>query len=314
MTAGEKGFLILLVINFIIVMLYLFLGLLLKAVWKRSAFRSILPKAAVMLLCPVVGTGFMALGYVFHKLVFYRDVDLEDVIFSKERIKPRMPAEEEKESNLVPVEEAVAITDKDELRSMMMQVVQGDIKASLSAVSAALDSDDSEASHYAAAALQSVLNEFRISVQRDYGQVMAEEKEWTQQEREDRLRLSEKTVDVMAEFMKQHLLVENEQKQYADIMDELCELLFEEDADRMTAKRFEAVSMRQLEAENYEKCRKWCLRAYAQYPESLEAYVCQLKLYFTTGEREKFFRVLRELRLSDIVIDKETLEMMRVFL
>ena len=65
-----------------------------------------------------------------------------------------------------------------------------------------------------------MLNEFRISVQRDYGQVMAEEKEWTQQEREERLRLSEKTVDVMAEFMKQHLLVENEQKQYADIMDE----------------------------------------------------------------------------------------------
>lgn len=313
MTSGERGFLILLVVNFIIVVLYLFLSLLLKVVWKKERFRSILPKAVVMLLCPAVGIGFVALGYLCHKLVFYRDVDLEDVIFSKERIKPQMPAEEEKESNLVPVEEAVAITDKDDLRSMMMQVVQGDIRTSLAAVSAALNSDDSEASHYAAAALQGVLNDFRMSVEKNYERIMTEEKE-EQQEREERLALLEKTVDTMAKFMEQRLLMENEQAQYAGIMDELCELLFEEDAARMTAKLFEAVSMQQLEAKDYEKCRKWCLRAYTEYPEALESYVCQLKLYFTTGEREKFFRILKELRSSDIVVDKETLEMMRVFL
>lgn len=314
MTSGEKAFLILLVVNFIIAVLYLSLSLLLKIVWKKETFRSILPKTAVMLLCPVVGVGFVALGYLCHKLVFYRAVDLEDVIFSKERIKPQMPAEVEKESNLAPVEEAVAIMDKDDLRRMMMQVVQGDIKTSLAAVSAALNSDDSEASHYAAAALQSMFNEFRMSVEKNYERITAEKKEESQQEREERLTLLEKTVDAMAKFMKQRLLTENEQVQYAGVMDELCELLFEKDAGRMTAELFEAVSMQQLEAKDYENCRKWCLRAYAVYPEALESYVCQLKLYFATEEREDFFRVLGELRSSDIVIDKETLEMIRVFL
>ena len=96
-------------------------------------------------------------------------------------------------------------------------------------------------------------------------------------------------------------------------MDNLCERLLEEAPERLTIKHYEAVSMGMLEVKNYEGCRKWCLRTYAAYPEELEAYACQMKLYFMSGEKEKFFRVLKELRSSDVAIDKETLELMRVF-
>ena len=43
------------------------------------------------------------------------------------------------------------------------------------------------------------------------------------------------------------------------------------------------------------------------------AYTCRLKLYFTMGEKEKFFEVLQELKESDIIIDNETLELIRIF-
>ena len=119
---------VLLVINLILVVLYLLFCLLLKIFWKRERVRSVLPKAAVMLLCPGVGFGFVTLGYLCHKLIFWRAVSLDDVVFSKERVKPQMPAEEERESNVAPVEEAVSVADKDSLRSMMMHVVQGDVK------------------------------------------------------------------------------------------------------------------------------------------------------------------------------------------
>ena len=46
---------------------------------------------------------------------------------------------------------------------------------------------------------------------------------------------------------------------------------------------------------------------------TLEAYTCQLKLYFTMGEREKFFQVMQELKQSDVIIDNETLELIRIF-
>lgn len=313
MVFGEREFLFLLLINLVIVILYLLWMLLLKIIWKREWMKSVWLKAGVMLLCPVVGVAFLVFGYICNRLIFFVKVDLEDVIFSQERIKPHMPAEEESESNMVPVEEAVAITDKDNLRNMMMNVVRGNVKSSLSAISLALSSDDSETSHYAAAALQGILSNFRGSVQKNYQEIMNKKNEETQEERLERLALAEKTIDTMTEFMGQRLLAESELKEYADVLDEICELLVNEDAARMTAERFRAVSMYLLEAESYEKCRKWCLRVYTQYPETLEAYACQLKLYFMTGEKDKFFRALNELKHAEIDIDNETLEMIRVF-
>ena len=50
-------------------------------------------------------------------------MDLEDVIFSKERVKTHLRADEEREGNLVPIEEALAISDKDSLRTLVMNVV-----------------------------------------------------------------------------------------------------------------------------------------------------------------------------------------------
>lgn len=49
-------------------------------------------------------------------------------------------------------------------------------------------------------------------------------------------------------------------------------------------------------------------------PESWSSYTCQLKLYFSCGNKEKFFQVMQELRKLDITIDNETLELIRTFM
>lgn len=55
-------------------------------------------------------------------------------------------------------------------------------------------------------------------------------------------------------------------------------------------------------------------RAREQYPEALSSYTCQLKLFFSCDDRENFFRVMQELKESDITIDNETLELIRIFM
>ena len=54
------------------------------------------------------------------------------------------------------------------------------------------------------------------------------------------------------------------------------------------------------------------MRLARQHGNALAAYTCRLKLYFTMGEKEKFFEVLQELKESDIIIDNETLELIRI--
>lgn len=187
----------------------------------------------------------------------------------------------------------------------MMNIVRGDVKKSLSAIALALNSEDTETAHYAASVLQDALNEFRSTVQNGRVELM--------KENANRTVHAGILLDYMNQVLEQNVLTEIEQRDYVAIMDEIGTLLYEIGKEQMTSSQFEAISLRLLEIEDYENCRKWCERAVYQYPNTLATFTCQLKLYFNSGQKERFFEVLEQLKKSAIVIDNETLELIRAF-
>lgn len=301
MTGQEKLLIVLLIINTIIVSLYL----LWNFIRKKKASRSCLMRSVVMLLCPIAGPLFFLISYLLYLVFFTEEVDLEDVVFSKERVRTFVHADEERERNMVPLEEAIEITDTSGLRTLMLDVVRGDIQKSLSSIALALNSQDTETAHYAASVLQDALNDFRINVQKQYHLI--------QNEDENQLLYAEALIDYMNQVLAQKVFAELEQKNYVEILDAVCENLYLKKKERITSSIYEAVSLRLLEVEDYENCTKWCERAMYQYPNTLSTYSCQLKLYFNSGQKKKFFEVIEELKRSAVVIDSETLELIRVF-
>lgn len=301
MTGHELLLVILIVCNTLIALIYLAWNLLRKKVKSRSCvFRTI-----VMILCPVVGPCFFLLSYLLFRIFFSRPVDLADVIFSKDRVSTFVHAEDS-ERNLVPLEEAIEITDTENLRSLMMNVVRGDIQKSLAAISLALNSSDTETAHYAASVLQDALNDFRMNVQKQYQMILSQDDSETSQ--------AEMLLEYMDQVLAQHVFTDMEQKSYVQMMDQVCEILFARDRGRMTSPLYEAVSLRLLEIEDFDACEKWCERAVGHYPNSLATYTCQLKLYFNSGQKSRFFEVIEDLRNSLVVLDSETLELIRVFI
>jgi len=272
---------------------------------KRGKSQSCMIRGLVMLLCPVVGPLFFAISHIFYLQFFSDPVSLEDVVFSKERKRTFIHAEEERESNMVPLEEAIEITDTDNLRGLMMNVVRGDIQKSLASIMAAMNSEDTETAHYAASVLQDALGDFRANVQKQYNLIM--------EDKPERLELAEALIDYMDQVLVQHVFTNLEQERYVGIMGEICELLYNEDRPRMTSARYEAVSLRYLELEDYDNCEKWCERAEYHYPNTLATFSCLLKLYFNSGQKRKFFEVIDELKHSSVVLDHEMLELIRVF-
>ena len=79
--------------------------------------------SAIMLLTPVVGPMFLLMSEGVYHLLFRTSVDLDDVIFSKERVRMNRRGDTENEGNVVPIEEALAVSDKDSLRTLIMNVV-----------------------------------------------------------------------------------------------------------------------------------------------------------------------------------------------
>ncbi len=294
-------FFIILILNVLVVLLYILLNILL---FKRKN-RSFVLCSIVMLLCPVVGPCFFVLALILFRLFYYDPVDLEDVVFSKARARTFIHAEEERESNLAPLEEAIEITEASELRTLMMSVVRGDIQNSLATIALAMNSEDTETAHYAASVLQSTLNVFQENVEKQYALI--------RQEDENRLQYADALVDYMNQVLGQKVLTGLEQERYVNLLEETCEILFQAGPEQLKSHQYEAVSLRLLDLKEFERCEKWCLRAAAQYPNTLATYSCFLKLYFSNGQREKFFATIDDLKRSSVVIDRETLELIRVF-
>ena len=294
LTEEELFFVIVCIVNTLIAVLYLIWGIVIAVPVQEAAEEEGQPvlhdnrrtyaiRFVVMLVCPVVGPLFFLGSHLIYRLFFRREVDLEDVVFSKERIKSHLRADEERERNIVPVEEALAVSDQKNLRGLMLNVLRGDIQESLESITLALNSEDSETSHYAASVLRDELNEFRTNVQKLYG------------------------------VLKQKVFTGVEQSRFVEMLNEAGQELYRKNPAKMSPANYEAIVLRNLDLKLFDESQMWCQRLEEAYPDQLVAYSCRMKLYYTRGDQEHFFEVLDQLKESEIVIDSETLEFIRVF-
>lgn len=302
MTGRLILFLIILFLNLCITVIYL----LWNTIRRKEKNRSTWMKAFVMLVCPGVGPFFIFLAFLLYKFFMSQAMDLEDVIFNKEKVETFRHPDEDVERNMVSLEEALVITDKKNLRNLMMNVIRGDYKNMLSSISEALDSEDSETAHYAASVLQDVLNEFRVTTQNRYADICTES--------ENRAEHCVELIEYMNSVLEQRILTNLEQSSMVDIMEKTCQILYDLNREQISSGEYEMISLRLLELKEYDRCKVWCERAIEQYPKSLASYTCQLKLYFSSGNKKEFMRVMQELKQSEITIDHETLELIRTFI
>lgn len=308
----ERGFLLLIFINFLAAVIYLLWNAVFWVTFQEGKGtedvgenrRSYFLRFIVMLLCPVVAPLFFLFSYLIYHLPVWTELNLWDVIFSKERVRIQLKADEERERNVVPLEEAITVNEKTNLRMVMMNVLKGDIQSSLSTVSLALKINDTETSHYAASVLSDVLNEFRSNVQKMYVEMQKEPV---------CIEVAEAMIDYMNQILEQRVFTEIEQRHYIQMLDEAAELLYDYSEGSLTAKRCEGICMRFLEEREFEGAKKWCQRLSELHADELAAYTCKLKLYFTMKNRDAFFEALESLKESDVVIDYETLELIRLF-
>lgn len=303
MTVRERQFIIVLIINVLIVLGYLVVMILMK----RESKRSFLVKAAVMFLCPVAGPLCVLFSYLLYLLLSWVNVDLEDVIFSKERVKTYSFPDEEKEKNLVPLEDAIAVSDKGSLRRLMMDVVKDDQGESLTAISRGLYAEDTETSHYAASVLQEKLGLYRRNVQTAFMKLQETE------DVQERAVSAVELLDYMTPMLKRGVFGTVEQRGHIQTMDTVAEILLEADKNRMTGNYYEELCHLALDVDEDAIAEKWCNRLVEQYPEMLIAYTCRLHMYFKQGLNEQFRETLDELKKANVVIDAKTLELIRIF-
>ena len=305
MTRSGIIFLSILILNALIAVGYLLWYLIFKK--DTDNRKQYVMHTVIMLLCPVVGILYFFLAFLKYHFVNLGERDLTDVEFSKKRHVPRVKADEERERNIVAVGEAIVVSDQEKKRINMLNVLLGETEESYSAIALALDSDDSEVAHYAASFLQSKMDTFRENVRKMQQKI--EEGDIEEEECQEQIL---NLIRYMNHMLKQKVFTRVEQVDYVSQMEQICEKLFQNARDRMIPACYECILGRIMDLREYDRAELWGSRFSEQYPDHLSSYKLRLKLYFETNQNDKFFEVLDQLRASSVVVDNQTLELIRM--
>lgn len=305
MTRGGIVFVVVLILNVLIVLGYLIYWLIFKK--DEDNRKQYFMNSVIMLVCPVVGVLYFLISFLKYHVWDMDQRDLSDVVFSKQRHKPRVKADENRERNIVSVEESILVSDQEKKRTNMLNVLLGETDESYSAIAQALDSDDSEVAHYAASFLQTKMDTFRENVRKAQKEI--EEGDITDTEIQKKILT---LITYMNQMLKQKVFTDVEQIDYVSQMELLCALLYEHAQQNMTISCYENMVNRFLELKSYDKAGLWGDRFQQQYPDHLSSYTLRLKLYFESNQKDRFFEVLDQLKASSVVVDNHTLELIRM--
>lgn len=261
----------------------------------------------MMVATPVIGPVFFGGAKLFRQVFFRSKGNLEGAAtFDKRRVESRNPANLERDMNLVPMEEALAVSDKGGLRSLMLSVVKGDVTQFLSAIAKALNSEDTETAHYAASVLRDEINNFSAHVTDTLNAIK-------EADTIEKVTLCQHLLAYMNVFLEQNVFVGIERENYVITLEEVGETYFTTAQAEMTVEEFSWIVTQLMNIRRIDTCQKWCDRMYEMYPTSLQTYSDRLKFYFKTDQKDAFFETLKGLRESRIGVDKETLEVIRMF-
>lgn len=293
-----KIFIVLVIVNSIIgLTCYIILAL------KKERTKGLL-LFLIILLCPIIGAAFFFISWLLQKMVFKKTIDASELSFRKDRIETMTGPDYEKEMNVISVEESLLVSDVDNRRRVILDVLKEDYEKSLTVITEALESDDPETSHYVASIITDVKSNFKITVQK-----MKENMEKYPEDSEFICLL----IDYIHNFLEKRVLSEIEEITYIEMYIQLMDRLYTKHKDNISSKMYGNMIKHMLKIKKSQDAIIWADRVLEEYPLELEAYKSNLKLYFEIGEKAKFFDLLAQLKNSEVNFDNECLEWVRFY-
>ncbi len=298
MSSGDKAVWILLGINAVLAVLYLIL----KLNTKETDRPLIWIRFALFLLCPIAGFVYF-FGSKWMKLHVFPGGDSNFLTKSETFEKMTVTAPDEvSDMNVVPLEEALIVSDKKDTRRLLLNVLKEGVDQSVSAVVLALSSEDSEASHYSASAIADVLSEFQDKFQKLTADI---------EQNPGRISAYTALIDYLLWFLPNGVLVDRELEMYINKAAEALNGLIELSPSSVNPKYFSDIVSLYISCNDLQNAKKWADEAEKICPETLEAYLSSMRADFALEDVDAFNNCLVRLKKSKIVIDKKTLDLIR---
>lgn len=289
-----------LIINTLIALVILIYGIL-NPKGRRCEFITF---SVLVLFCPVAMPIFLAATRLIEMPSKRKEVDMSDISFNKQREDIDAIPDYSTELNYVSLQDAMRLSSVSELRRLLINVMKYNPQMSLTSVAEAMNSPDTETSHFAASAIQDALSEFRATAQKLITEMQAYPED---------VEINLMALEYIFHGLMLRIMTPIEQQAYIYTENTVAENLFQHNIWFMTATHYLQMTELMISIPDFDLAERWVRRAMEYRPRELDTYKARLRFYFARGSRKEFFDCLEEFKGTTVKADQEMLELIRLY-
>jgi len=272
----------------------------------RKQYKQGLIVGGVMMLTPVFGPVLMFVSYIVEKILHKCKIgylDTSEISFDKSKKKVVLGDDIQRGINKVPIEEALLESNSENARRVLLDILKNDFESSIPILVKAIDSEDSEVSHYASAAISDVLSKFKKN------QKMMEEQYQENPEDEE---LLNQYMEYVYKYLNYDVFPETEFHNYLEVYECLIQAKWERFHKNLMAETILNWITMLVKQGRRDAAEVWLERLQKLYPEKLETYKARLQ-YSYRYDRKDFVQCIKDIKQSSVDLDEETVEYVRFF-
>lgn len=283
-----------------------FITVIVVALHKRSVEHS-LATLLITSVFPIGGIFLVGLFYINPKLKQDNpmlDASYDFIKKEKSNYSLTQILNFDKETNVVPLEEALLLSDLDMRREVILNVLKKDVVTYSNYINMALMNDDSETSHYAASSILHAKRKLDLS--------MHEVSTLYYENLEDHV-IALSYADLLHEYMRSVYLGKEDKESY--VRDSICVL------EKIITKKWttdQTYMLRLIQLflgkKDSRKLASYCNLFFYGYPDTEEKYILLLEAFFIIQDKKNFDFILKSFRASNLSFSNETLTTIRFWL
>lgn len=207
------------------------------------------------------------------------------------------------EMNVLPINDILTISDVRIKRERFLSTIKKDISHHTTFIKEALSNEDSETSHYAAAIIQETKRKMDLQVQ---------ELRTLYYKDKYNLEVMKGYADFLLTYLSIDFFDDISKNKFTHEYIEVVEMLIQK---RVYDEKYIIMLIDLYLAKyNYEDAARFGKIYYNRYPESINKYLSNMKIYYSTKNIEGLNGILDKLRKSEVVFDSATMDKVRFWI
>lgn len=298
----NKILILILIINTLLALLYFLYQGMLKGNYRKGALIGLF-----ILFVPGVGVVFLAGAQMLNFLFFHgnkTELNEDELGFSKKRGRTIISDDIEKAENVVPIDEALRISDSIDKRQAFLEVLKrDDAENYMAEIQEAMKQNDTEVVHYAASYISDTIVKYKES-ERNLRLLCDKEED-------PKILLS--YLRLCGDILQKNIFSGTERQMYVGNFEKYMELLYQLNPEEVDGIKISQMISLEKKEKNNIAVEKWVSRAEQIIEKDMDAAKEVLKYYFYMKDSQRFEKALDIIKGSELELDSELIGWIRFY-